>query len=86
MFAELLLSTVLDVNVKTDIILEIALTIIFIGASWFVGGITGLAIYAVAYLIYLFIKRNDVAFVLAIMLNMLRRRNAWKYTESYTFL
>ena len=75
-FAELLLSTVLDVNVKTDIILEIALTIIFIGASWFVGGITGLAIYAVAYLIYLFIKRNDVAFVLAIMLNMLRRRNA----------
>ncbi|WP_283129391.1 lipopolysaccharide biosynthesis protein [Allofournierella massiliensis] len=75
-FAELLLSTVLDVNVKTDIILEIALTIIFIGASWFVGGLMGLAIYAVAYLIYLFIKRNDVAFVLAIMLNMFRRRNA----------
>nr|WP_289599458.1 hypothetical protein [Fournierella massiliensis] len=72
-FAELLLSTVLDVNVKTDIVLELALTIIFIGASWFVGGIAGLAIYAVAYLIYLFIKRNDVAFVLNTALRMVRR-------------
>lgn len=72
-FAELLLSTVLDVNVKTDIVLELALTIIFIGASWFVGGIAGLAIYAVAYLVYLFIKRNDVAFVLNTALRMVRR-------------
>ena len=72
-FAELLLSTVLDVNVKTDIVLELALTIIFIGASWFVGGIAGLAIYAVAYLIYLFIKRNDVTFVLNTALRMVRR-------------
>lgn len=71
-FAELLLSTVLDVNVKTDIVLELALTIIFIGASWFVGGIAGLAIYAVAYLVYLFIKRNDVAFVLNTALRMVR--------------
>ena len=72
-FAELLLSTVLDVNVKTDIVLELALTIVFVGASWFVGGIAGLAIYAVAYLIYLFIKRNDVAFVLNTALRMVRR-------------
>lgn len=72
-FAELLLSTVLDVNVKTDIVLELALTIIFIGASWFVGGIAGLAIYAVAYLVYLFIKRNDVAFVLNTALRMVCR-------------
>lgn len=72
-FAELLLSTVLDVNVKTDIVLELALTIIFVGASWFVGGIAGLAIYAAAYLVYLFIKRNDVAFVLNTALRMVRR-------------
>lgn len=72
-FAELLLSTVLDVNVKTDIVLELALTIVFIGASWFVGGIAGLAIYAAAYLVYLFIKRNDVAFVLNTALRMVRR-------------
>lgn len=72
-FAELLLSTVLDVNVKMDIALELALTLIFIVASWFVGGIAGLSIYAVAYLIYLFIKRKDVAFVANMALRMVRR-------------
>lgn len=72
-FAELLLSTVLDVNVKTDIVMELSLTIIFIGASWFVGGVAGLAIYALAYLVYLFIKRNDVVFVLNTVLRMIRR-------------
>lgn len=72
-FAELLLSTVLDVNVKMDIALELALTVIFIVASWFVGGIAGLSIYAVAYLIYLFIKRKDVAFVANMALRVLRR-------------
>lgn len=72
-FAELLLSTVLDVNVKTDIVLELSLTVIFIGASWFVGGIAGLVIYAVAYLAYLFIKRNDMVLVLNTVLRMIRR-------------
>ena len=72
-FAELLLSTVLDINVKMDIALELALTFIFIVASWFVGGIAGLSIYAVAYLIYLFIKRKDVAFVANMALRVVRR-------------
>lgn len=72
-FAELLLSTVLDVNVKMDIALELALTVIFIVASWFVGGSAGLSIYAVAYLIYLFIKRKDVAFVANMALRVVRR-------------
>lgn len=71
-FAELLLSSVLDVSVKKDIALELALTAIFIGASWFAGGITGLTIYAVAYLIYLLIKRKDVVFVMNKVLRMLR--------------
>lgn len=72
-FAELLLSTVLDVNVKTDIILELTLTVIFIVASWFVGGILGLASYTVAYLIYLIIKRNDLRLVVNMVLHVLQR-------------
>lgn len=71
--AELLLSTVLDVNVKTDIILELALTAIFIVASWFVGGILGLAIYAIAYLIYLIIKREDLRLVVNTVFRVLQR-------------
>lgn len=69
----MLLSTALNVHVKIDIALESMITIIFIGASWFAGGITGLAIYAVAYLIYLLIKRKDVVFVMNKVLRMLRR-------------
>lgn len=72
-FAELMLSKVMDINVKTDIVLELCLTIIFIGASWYVGGMVGLSIYAVAYLAYLFIKRKDVAFVANTALRLLRR-------------
>lgn len=72
-FAESLLSTVLDVNVKTDIILELTLTVIFIVASWFIGGILGLAIYTVAYLIYLIIKRNDLRLVVNTVLHVLQR-------------
>lgn len=63
----------LKINRIRHVLEELALTIIFICASWFVGGIAGLAIYAVAYLIYLFIKRNDVTFVLNTALRMVRR-------------
>lgn len=62
--AELMLSTVLDIMVKTDILLELALSGIFIFASWFVGGLAGLAIYSVAYLTYLLIKREDLAYLI----------------------
>ena len=61
-FAELLLSRVLQIHVIQDIALELTLTIIFITASWFVGGVAGLAVYAVAYVVYLVIKRKDVQF------------------------
>lgn len=72
-FAELLLSTVLDVDVKTDIALELALTIIFIGASWFIGGITGLLIYAVAYIAYLVAKRKDVSMIFKLATKLKKR-------------
>ena len=72
-FAELLLSTVLDVNVKTDIVLELLLTIIFIGASWFIGGITGLVIYAVAYSAYLMAKRKDISMIFKLATRLINR-------------
>lgn len=72
-FAELLLSTVMNMNVKTDIMLEVLLTIVFITVSWFIGGIRGFAIYVSAYLVYLFIKRKDIIFVANKVLHMVRR-------------
>lgn len=72
-FAELLLSTVLGVNVYTDIMLELTLTVIFISASWFVGGVAGLAIYATAYGVYLFIKRKSILLLLNNIMHMVVR-------------
>lgn len=69
-FAELLLSAVLDVSIKTDIVLELVLTVVFIGASWFVGGIIGLVIYALSYAIYLIIKRNDVVCIINMIVRL----------------
>lgn len=59
--AETLLSHAIEINVKKDIVCELALTVIFISASWFIGGLAGLAVYLVAYVVYLFIKRKSIA-------------------------
>lgn len=59
-FAELLLSRVLEISVKKDIVLELALTAIFIFFSWAVGGILGLLGYLVAYGVYIFIQRKQL--------------------------
>lgn len=60
LFAEYLLSKVLDVAVKKDMMMEVFLTVIFVWSSWSVGGLTGLMIYVIAYLVYLFLKRKEI--------------------------
>jgi len=59
-FAELLLSKYIDIHVKSDIMVELIMTVIFICASWFVGGLAGLLLYFIAYYIYVYWKRNEV--------------------------
>ena len=58
--AELLLSKVLDVTVIKDIVLELLLTTIFVAFNWFGGGTIGLLAYLLSYLVYLFLKRNEL--------------------------
>ena len=60
MVAELLLSKVLDVTVIKDIVLELLLTTIFVAFNWFGGGTIGLLAYLLSYLVYLFLKRNEL--------------------------
>lgn len=58
--AESMLSRIISIKVKTDILLEAALTDIFVWSSWFIGGMHGLMIYAVSYILYLSIKYKDI--------------------------
>lgn len=59
-FAEMLLSRTMNLKVGKDIVLELGMTAAFIISSWFVGGITGVLIYAGVYLLYIFKKKKDI--------------------------
>ena len=58
--AELLLSRLLKIDLKKDIILEFILCTIFIISGWFFGSWLGLGIYLIVYLYYVFIKRKEI--------------------------
>ncbi|MGD6856662.1 hypothetical protein ACQCVO_16420 [Bacillus infantis] len=58
--AEFFLSKILGISVYKDILLELVITLIFILVAWFVETWVGAAIYIVAYMVYMSIKRNDL--------------------------
>ncbi len=68
-FAELILGNSLKISVSKDIILEVLLATIFILSNWFIGGINGMIIYIVAYLIYLLLVKNNIKKVFGFILN-----------------
>lgn len=57
--AEVVLAKKMGFAVKRHICLELLMVVVFIVASWFVGGIAGLAIYFGSYLLYLYFERDD---------------------------
>lgn len=58
--AELYLSKKLDISVSKDIIYELVLTIIFIFLGWYINSWITTILYGIAYILYLYIKRNDI--------------------------
>lgn len=58
--AESILSCSLEIKVKKDISLEVALTIIFIFSSWVIGGIHGITVYCAIYVCYLFVQKRRI--------------------------
>lgn len=59
-FAEMLLSCILKVQIKVEIVWELVLTVIFISGSWFIGGTQGVLLYLLAYVLYIIHKRHDI--------------------------
>ena len=58
--SELYLKKQLYINIGKDIILELIMCTIFIISSWYIKGISGLIIYFIFFIIYLFVKREDI--------------------------
>jgi len=65
--AEIYISSVLKIEVLKDIVLELIMSFLFILSSWFIGGWQGVGVYFITYLIYFFIKKNDVKETLLIL-------------------
>lgn len=59
-FAELLLAKWIQIHVRKDIILELLLCVAFMMSGWFIQSLLSTFIYAVCYLLYFYIKRNDM--------------------------
>lgn len=69
---ELILSRIMDIDVKNDIILEGVLSITFISTGWFIDSWTGILLYLVVYLIYLVIKKKDISKTYKLLKKMLK--------------
>ncbi|GAE46946.1 membrane protein [Mesobacillus boroniphilus JCM 21738] len=59
--AELYLSKILSISVSKDVILELLITIIFILLGWLVDAWYTVLIYTVMYILYLLLKKKDIA-------------------------
>ena len=57
--SELLLAKHIAIEVKKDIVIELAMTVAFIVCNWFFGFV-GMLMYAGCYVMYLLIKKNDI--------------------------
>jgi hypothetical protein len=58
--AEMYLSKVLCISMLRDIILELTLTVVFIASGWFINSWYTVLAYALVYLMYLVIKKNNL--------------------------
>jgi len=58
--AEMYLSGILKISLYKDIVLELMMTLIFILTGWFINSWLTVLLYAVAYIMYLAIKRKDI--------------------------
>lgn len=71
--AEWYLSRSIKINVKYDSMFEISLSVIFIVTSWYIGDFKGVLIYLCAYVIYLYIKKEDILFLGKLIVKHMKR-------------
>ncbi|MFB1052066.1 lipopolysaccharide biosynthesis protein [Paraliobacillus sp. JSM ZJ581] len=70
-FAELVLSKILKINLVKDITGEIILTLLFIISGWFIDSWQTPIIYGLGYIVYLVIKRKNINKTISIFKNIL---------------
>lgn len=71
-FAEILLSRWIHIQIRKDIILELLLCVVFMTTGWFLQSILSTLIYTACYLMYLFIKKNDMLVAILEIKNVMK--------------
>lgn len=59
-YAELVLSKKIEISVRKDVVLEAILTMAFILSNWYVGGLSGVGIYFVIYVVYCIVEKKKI--------------------------
>lgn len=59
--SEILLSKILNINLLTDIFMELVMTGVFVTCAWFASTYIGILIYCFAYIVLLYFKRLDIS-------------------------
>lgn len=75
-FAELVLTNKLGIKVSKNIKLELFLTVVFIGANWFMSFWASFLLYSTIYILYLFLQKQEVHKTISIILNKINGRKS----------
>jgi len=70
--SEMYLSKMLGISIYKDLTLELIMTFIFIVTGWYLNSWTAVVLYAIAYGMYLFLKRKDIAETIKNIKNIIR--------------
>ncbi len=73
--AEVLLSKILGISVTKDIIIELAITIIFVIVSWFINSWVSFFLFFISYLIYMIIKSSEIKYAILVIKPMFIKTN-----------
>lgn len=74
-YAEFVLSKEMKMRIVKDAIFEIILSVLFILTNWFIGGWAGVGLYTMAYMVYLFLKRHSIRYLLSQFKNLRGHKN-----------
>lgn len=61
--SEIVLKNCIEHDLKKDIVKESILVIVFMISSWCIGGLFGLMVYSIFYLIYLYTERSNISLI-----------------------
>lgn len=72
LLAEKIVTNIICIKINKDIWLEIIITSIFIIVSWFFNEVIAMIIYLIIYILYIFIKKNDILYVIKILKKLIK--------------